>query len=77
MLNMTFTMKLGIQGWHSDFNHVISYSQCNPNIVSGALFTLILSKLILNSPYAKGARDVNNIRVTVITVVLYTAYNES
>ena len=41
--------------WYSrmafDFNHVISYSQCNPDIVSGALFTLRLSKLILNSSY--------------------------
>ena len=48
------------------------YKHCNPNIVdiSGALFTLRLSKIILNSSNEEDVRDVSNIWVTgVITRV--------
>ena len=41
----------------------IPYNHCDQNIgdISGALFTLSLSILILNSKYEEGARDFNNI----------------
>jgi len=49
------------------------YNQCNPFIadILSALFPLRLSIFILNFPCAEGARDVNNIRVTVIISLYY------
>ena len=40
--------------------------------ISGALLTLSLSMIILNSHYGEGTRDVNNMRVTIVTYVLDT-----
>ena len=44
-------------------------NHCEPyNVdISGALFTLNLSILKLSDQYGEGARDVSNIRVTMIT----------
>ena len=46
----------------------MTHNHCNRNIVdiSGALFTLNLSILVLKSQCEEGARDVNNILVTVV-----------
>ena len=50
------------------------YNIWKPNIVDifGALFTLSLNKLILTSQYEEGARDVNNIWVSEITLFYWT-----
>ena len=51
-----------------NFESNFNCNHCNPNIVyiAGALFTLGLSILILNFQYDEGARDGNNIRVTMV-----------
>lgn len=49
------------------------YNHCNRNIVDicGTLFTLNLSVFILNSQFEDGARDLNNIWVTVVTTLVW------
>ena len=56
------TSEIGIPSINED-NH------CEPNSVdiSGALILLNSSILILSAQYREGTRDVNNIRVTMIT----------
>ena len=61
-----------------DIPSINENNHCEPNNVniSGALFTLNLGILILSAQYGEGARDVNNIRVTMITNYLKKPFIE-
>ena len=56
------------QSQSGQYLHACNHCYLNNVDISGAVFILNLTIIIPNSQYEEGARDVNNIRVSIFTI---------